>query len=195
MPSRPDRMRVWNGEIKRTRGGLLRIDLVKNKAGKLVSKRRSQSARAASNLGAWIRQKGQKFKDIPEGAVKGAAKAIKPKPKPPQKPSPKPKKAEPKPVPKPSPALPKPQKSEPKKRAVAKPAAVPPRKPKPASPLPKKDYGISGKVAQPAVPKKRDRTKVSVQNVVKGKRDLHPHRSKPRKKALSLDEMFDLYAA
>ena len=116
-------------------------------------------------INVWIRQKGQKFKDIPEGAVKGAAKAIKPKPKPPQK------KAEPKPVPKPSPKLPKPKKSEPKKRAVAKPAAAPPRKPKPkpASPLsilPKKDYGISGKVAQPAVPKKRDRTKVTVQNVV-----------------------------
>ena len=194
MPSRPDRVRVWNGEIKRTRGGLLRIDLVKNKAGKLVSKRRSQSARAASNLGAWIRQKGQKFKDIPEGAVKGAAKAIKPKPKPPQKPPQKPKKAEPKPVPKPSPKLPKPKKSEPKKRAVAKPAAAPPRKPKPASPLPKKDYGISGKVAQPAVPKKRDRTKVSVQNVVKGKRDLHPHRSRPKKR-LTLDELFDMFAA
>jgi len=184
MPSRPDRVRVWNGEIKRTRGGLLRIDLVKNKAGKLVSKRRSQSARAASNLGAWIRQKGQKFKDIPEGAVKGAAKAIKTKPKPPQKPPPKPKKAEPKPVPKPSPKLPKPTKSEPKKRAVAKPAAAPPRKPKPASPLsilPKKDYGISGKVAQPAVPKKRDRTKVTVQNVVKSKRDLHPRTGRPKK--------------
>ena len=78
MPSRPDRVRVWNGELKRTRGGLMRIDLVKNKAGKIVSKRRSTTARSASNLGKWLRVKGSKFRDVPEGAVK--RKAI-PKPK------------------------------------------------------------------------------------------------------------------
>ena len=123
MPSRPDRVRVWNGELKRTRGGLMRIDLVKNKAGKIVSKRRSATARAASNLGKWLRVKGSKFKDVPEGARKAT-----PKPKPAAQ---KPKKAETKPTPKPKPAAPKlPKKAEQKPKRPAAP-------PKKAAPKPK----------------------------------------------------------
>ncbi len=173
MPSRPDRVRVWNGELKRTRGGLMRIDLVKNKAGKIVSKRRSATARSASNLGKWLRVKGSKFRDVPEGAVKRKAT---PKPKPA---APKPKKAETKPTPKPKPAAPKlPKKAEQKPK---RPAAAPKKaKPKPKASLPSSKYGMSGKVAQPAVPKKRDRSKVTVQNVRSGKR-RRPHKKVPPK--------------
>ena len=171
MPSRPDRVRVWNGEIKRTRGGLMRVDLVKNKSGKIVSRRRSAAAKAGSNLGKWLRVKGHKFRDVPEGAVKGAAKATKPKPKPPKKPPPKPKKTEPKPKPKPSPALPKPKKTEPKKQARPKPVAAPPKRPAPkaSSSLGKSKYGISGSVAQPRMSRKEreaKKQKISVANVI-----------------------------
>ena len=65
MPSRPDRIRVWRGELKRTKGGLTKADLMKNKSGKIVSRRRSAAAKGNSNLGNWLRKKGQKFTDKP----------------------------------------------------------------------------------------------------------------------------------
>ena len=166
MPSRPDRLRVWNGEIKRTRGGLMRVDFVKNKSGKIVSRRRSAAAKVGSNLGKWLRVKGHKFRDVPEGAVKASKPAHKPKPA-----APKPKKAEPKAKPKPSPALPKPKKTEPKKQARPKPVAAPPKRPAPkaSSSLGKSKYGISGSVAQPRMSRKEreaKKHKISVANVI-----------------------------
>ena len=86
-PSRPQRLRVWRGELKKTSGGLVRDDLVKNSKGKIVSRRKSKQAGEQNNLGVWLRSKGDKFGDKPEkeSALKAKEppkKAAKPKPKP-----------------------------------------------------------------------------------------------------------------
>ena len=41
-----DRNSVWNDEAKQTRGGLTKEDLIMSKSGKIVSKKKSESARA-----------------------------------------------------------------------------------------------------------------------------------------------------
>ena len=59
-----ERQRVWKGELKKTSGGLRKQDLIKNKRGKIVSKKKSEAARKnkdANNLGQWLRSKGEKF--------------------------------------------------------------------------------------------------------------------------------------
>ena len=63
MPQK-ERLRVWKGELKKTSGGLTKNDLIKNKRGKIVSKKKSEAARKnkdANNLGQWLRSKGEKF--------------------------------------------------------------------------------------------------------------------------------------
>ena len=79
----PERLRVWKGELLKTSGGLTIKDLMKNKRGKIVSKRKSQSAKDnANNLGDWLRKKGDNFfsKGITKDNVKkGAAPGPKPK--------------------------------------------------------------------------------------------------------------------
>ena len=89
MPSREQRVRVWRGELKKTTGGLTKDDLVKNKKGKIVSRRKSRQAAEQNNLGEWLRDKGDRFQDMPQAH---AAKGLKaPKPKPPKvAPEPKP---------------------------------------------------------------------------------------------------------
>ena len=80
----PERQRVWNGELLKTSGGLTLKDLMKNKRGKIVSKRKSHSAKDnANNLGDWLRKKGDNFfsKGITKDNVKKAAAAPGPKPK------------------------------------------------------------------------------------------------------------------
>jgi hypothetical protein len=67
---------VWRGELKKTSGGLVRDDLVKNSKGKIVSRRKSKQAGEQNNLGVWLRSKGDKFGDKPKDA-----KVEKPKPK------------------------------------------------------------------------------------------------------------------
>ena len=67
-PSRPQRLRVWRGELKKTSGGLTRDDLVKNSKGKIVSRRKSKQAGEQNNLGVWLRSKGDKFGDKPKEA-------------------------------------------------------------------------------------------------------------------------------
>ena len=103
MPQK-ERLRVWKGELKKTAGGLTKADLIKNKRGRIVSKKKSLSAKTANNLDKWLRKPGDSFagklKDagLPAPAVKGS----KPKQKVP-KPKPKaaaPKKAAPKQAPK-----------------------------------------------------------------------------------------------
>jgi len=67
MPQK-ERVRVFNGDLKKTTGGLTKKDLVKNKRGKIVSKRKSQSAEGDfNNLGSWLRNKGDKFAGKPKG--------------------------------------------------------------------------------------------------------------------------------
>ena len=91
-PSRPQRLRVWRGELKKTSGGLMRDDLVKNSKGKIVSRRKSKQAGEQNNLGVWLRTKGDKFGDKPskQAVLKDKPVAPKPKPKPIVKPKPKP---------------------------------------------------------------------------------------------------------
>ena len=91
-------MRVWRGELKKTTGGLTKDDLVKNKKGKIVSRRKSRQAAEQNNLGEWLRDKGDRFEDTP------AARAAKGLPKPKVLKA-KPKAPEPKPVRPPPPKL------------------------------------------------------------------------------------------
>ena len=119
MPTRAEQRRlVWGGKMRKTTGGLTRDDLVLNRHGRIVSKRKSQAASKVNNLGNWLRNKGQKFGDVPQQAKKGTngkpkKVAAKPKPKP------KPVAAKPKPKPKPVAAKPKP-KPKPKKKLGSK---------------------------------------------------------------------------
>ena len=58
-----ERQRVWKGMLKKTSGGLTKADLVKNKRGKIVSKKKSAAAKKnkENNLGQWLRSKGDHF--------------------------------------------------------------------------------------------------------------------------------------
>ena len=57
-----ERLRVWNGTLKATTGGLTKAMLTKNKRGKIVSKKKSAAAKnQANNLGEWLRKKGDDF--------------------------------------------------------------------------------------------------------------------------------------
>ena len=79
-----ERLRVWKGELLKTSGGLTIKDLMKNKRGKIVSKRKSQAAKEnANNLGDWLRKKGDNFfsKGITKDNVKKKGAAPGPKPK------------------------------------------------------------------------------------------------------------------
>ena len=64
-----ERMRVWKGELKKTSGGLTKDMLMKNKRGKIVSKKKSEAAKKSdeNNLGSWLRAKGDKFEGEPKG--------------------------------------------------------------------------------------------------------------------------------
>ena len=74
MPKLSQRLRVWRGEIRRTTGGLTRQDLMKNKNGKIVSRRKSLAATKANNLGHWVRSRGDKFQGKPKAFPKKAKK-------------------------------------------------------------------------------------------------------------------------
>jgi len=97
------RMRVYKGELKKTAGGLTKKDLVKNKRGKIVSRKKSGQASGANNLGDWLRRKGESYQGVPDRVEPTKVKTPKimvhkPKPKPqakakPQAPKPKPKPA------------------------------------------------------------------------------------------------------
>jgi len=58
-----ERLRVWKGELKKTSGGLRKQDLMKNKRGKIVSRKKSEAAKKnkENNLGQWLRSKGELF--------------------------------------------------------------------------------------------------------------------------------------
>jgi len=121
MPSSKQRLEVWRGVRLKTSGGLTKADLIKNKRGKLVSKKKSGQAHSQNNLQQYLRQKG---KAVPKGEMlhkKGAKlpekKAAAPKPKPA---APKPKPAAPKPKSKPAPPKPKPKKKKSKINPVTK---------------------------------------------------------------------------
>lgn len=52
-----DRTSVWNGQAKQTRGGLTKDDLIMSKSGKIVSKKKSESARALYQKNGGFRSK------------------------------------------------------------------------------------------------------------------------------------------
>ena len=81
MPRTNQRLRVWKGELRKTSGGLTRDDLMKNKKGKIVSKRKSLAMKKINNLGGYLREKGQPFKiDKKPEAAKKEVPAKKPEP-------------------------------------------------------------------------------------------------------------------
>jgi len=84
MPQK-ERLRVWRGEIKKTSGGLTKVDLIRNKRGKIVSRKKSsQAVGDANNLGSWLRGKGDQFQGKPKGYKKkddDDEKLAEPKPK------------------------------------------------------------------------------------------------------------------
>ena len=89
MPSREQRVRVWRGELKKTTGGLTKDDLVKNKKGKIVSRRKSRQAGDQNNLGEWLRNKGDRFQDTPQArAEKGLPHTQSTEPRPAPEPKP-----------------------------------------------------------------------------------------------------------
>ena len=131
-----ERLRVWKGELKKTSGGLTKPMLMKNKRGKVVSKRKSEASKKqnANNLGEWLRSKGDQFLSkglVQENIVrkgKAGRKAFKQEKKQEEQ-VPEEKQAEvpatkPKPKPKPKKVVPK--KVVPKKK-VAKVAPAPPK--------------------------------------------------------------------
>ena len=105
--SSQQRMEVWRGTRLQTSGGLRKSDLIKNKRGKIVSKKKSRQAGSQNNLGSWLRKKGVKVskeemlrsKTKPP-AKKGAEPKSSPKPKAADPSSPKPKPKAPKAKPK-----------------------------------------------------------------------------------------------
>ena len=67
-----ERLRVWRNELKKTSGGLTRAMLIKNKRGKIVSKKKSEASKKNedNNLGSWLRKKGDTFEGEPKGLKK-----------------------------------------------------------------------------------------------------------------------------
>ena len=163
--SSKQRREVWAGTRTRTSGGLTKSMMVKNKRGKLVSKKKSTQAASQNNLGSWLRTTGKKVaksemlrkKSEPPSADKkgGGPKAkVAPKAKPAPKPAPKPprKKAAPKAAPKPAP---KPKAKPAQKRA--------PKAKAPKAKAIKKKRNINPLTNQPYDPKAKG--KISLDNV------------------------------
>jgi len=153
-----ERVRVWKGELKKTSGGLTKPMLMKNKRGKIVSKRKSEAAKKknANNLGEWLRSKGDQFlsKGLKQENIVRKGKAGRKAFKQEKKEVPEEKQAEvpatkPKPVPKPK------KKAVPKKK-VAKVAKVAPAPPK-----------ITKLAPVGPGQKPKDRTKISAGNIIK----------------------------
>lgn len=146
--STQQRSEVWLGTRAKTSGGLTKAMLVKNKRGKLVSKKKSEQASSQNNLGSWLREKGKKV-DKSEMLRKKSA----PPPDAPQKAAKKPKKAAAK-----QPAAPS---KKAVKKAAPKPKAAPKAPPKPAPvKQPKKQPKIVRKQAQ-AAPKRKNKSKIN----------------------------------
>ena len=125
--SSKQRLEVWRGVREKTSGGLRKSDLIRNKRGKVVSRKKSSQAASQNNLGSWLREKGKKVakaemlrkKSEPPSSEKKNVPKAKPKSKPAPKAAPKKPKPAPAPKPKPKPVA-KPQPKAPKKRAPKK---------------------------------------------------------------------------
>ena len=148
--STQQRSEVWLGTRVKTSGGLTKAMLVKNKRGKLVSKKKSEQASSQNNLGSWLREKGKKV-DKAEMLRKKSA----PPPDAPQKPK---KAAAKQPPPPPS--------KKAVKKAAPKPKPAPKAAPKPAPVAqPKKQPKIVRKQAQAAPKRKKVKKKSNISPV------------------------------
>jgi hypothetical protein len=143
----------------------MRDDLVKNRKGKIVSRKKSRQASEFNNLGEWLRDKGDKFQgkttrqeekqNEPEKAPKPKKPVPKPKPKKPvPKPKPVPKKQPKKPAVKQLKPRPRPKPhAHPRPKPRAPPKAQPKPKPKP-QPQPKVEVHIADRsIAKTVEPK------------------------------------------
>ena len=119
--SRQQRSQVWLGTRAKTSGGLTKSMLVKNKRGKLVSKKKSEQASSQNNLGSGLREKGKKVEKAQMLRKKSAPPPDAPKKKAVQKKPAPSKKAVKKAAPKPKPA----PKAAPKPAPVAQPKKQP----------------------------------------------------------------------
>ena len=113
--SSAQRLAVFRGDRLKTSGGLFRKDLIKNKRGKIVSKKKSGQARDQNNLGKWLRSDNEKVSKAEMLPPPGDA--SKKRAKPPAKAPAKPKAV-----------APKPKAVAPKKQAAPKPKPVAPKK-------------------------------------------------------------------
>ena len=139
--SSQQRSQVWLGTRAKTSGGLTKSMLVKNKRGKLVSKKKSEQASSQNNLGSWLREKGKKVEKAQMLRKKSAPPPDAPKKKAVQK--------------KPAPSKKAVKKAAPKLKPAPKAA------PKPAPVAqPKKQPKIVRKQAQ-AAPKRKKKSKIN----------------------------------
>lgn len=158
MPSSKQRQEVWSGLRARTSGGLTKADLVKNKRGKLVSRKKSGQASSQNNLGAWLRDRGAKVAkgDMLRHKGKPPKAAAAPKKTGSGTSGPSRKRQQPSAAPKKNAAAPKPKvqaapKPAPKKRAAEKPK---PKAQKPAArPKKKPAQKVNPLTQQPAARK------------------------------------------
>ena len=74
--SSAQRLAVWEGRKEKTSGGLRKGDLIKNRQGRIVSKKKSAVAKRLNNLGSHLRgkKKAEPKKAEPKKATKKAAK-------------------------------------------------------------------------------------------------------------------------
>ena len=74
--SSAQRIAVWEGRKEKTSGGLRKGDLIKNRQGRIVSKKKSAVAKRLNNLGSHLRgkKKAEPKKAEPKKATKKAAK-------------------------------------------------------------------------------------------------------------------------
>ena len=162
--STQQRRDVFAGRRKKTSGGLVRADLIKNKRGKIVSRKKSDQAGSQNNLGSWLREKGKKIekgqmlrkKSMPPADAKVSKQAG-------------PKKAKPKP------AAPK--------KAVPKPAA-----PKQAA-APKKKAAVVRKKPEAKPKKKKLKTKPGINPLTQQPYDKKSSSGYVEKGAVSLDNV------
>ena len=173
--SSQQRSQVWLGTRAKTSGGLTKSMLVKNKRGKLVSKKKSEQASSQNNLGSWLREKGKKVDKAQMLRKKSAPPPDAPKKKAVQKKPAPSKKAVKKAAPKPKPA----PKAAPKPAPVAQPKKQPKIVRKQAQAAPKrkkvkKQPGINPITQQPYEKKEGSGYvtggNLSLDNVILGKR-------------------------
>ena len=146
VPRAEQRRLVWSGKLRKTTGGLTRDDLMLNRSGRIVSKRKSEAASKVNNLGTWLRVRGQGFKEVPSNAKKGsngkdAKKEIKKEPK----------------------------KVVPKKVAKVAPKKVVPKKVAPKKVAPKQAPKVVKKIAPKAQKRKLGSKKTTVAQILKKK--------------------------